>query len=408
MNQPAPTQPALLARGPVATVYAAFVDGKHVAWKVFPTKFDRRTLAAVERDRAKLSALRAPILPVDEVERWDGQHALRMELCTESLTTRIQRIGPLPVADTVLLAHSLALALAAAHGAGVLHGAVNPDNVLFRASGEPVLADFGVPLREAFPRDPLHAIEFVSPETMRTSTVTGHTDLYGLGAVLHVCLTGRSPHPGRLGEQQGERVLRVLRSPVPAISRPDVPVSLATVVARLLAAEVGNRPSDAASVAKRFADMLPERPADGALPLQRNDYLSPPVPTKPPRRRQLATAGIGLFVLALAAVLILLLHNNSTPQAAPAAPAVDLAIPQDFTDHVVLNWTTGRPLNFFVVVVKTDGQPNKYPVAGRNHTITVPVDPARKYCFLVRGTDESANQVYESRPAAVRGANCQR
>jgi serine/threonine protein kinase len=404
MNQPAPTQPALLARGPVATVYAVFVDGEHVAWKVFPAKFDRRTLAAVDRDRTRLSALRAPILPVDEVERWNGQHALRMALCAESLAKRIQRTGPLPVADTAVLGHSLALALAAAHGVGVLHGAVNPDNVLFRASGEPVLADFGVALREAFPRDPLHAIEYVSPETMRTSTVTEHTDLYGLGAVLHVCLTGRSPHPGRLGEQQGERVLRVLRSPVPAISRPDVPVSLATVVARLLAAEVGNRPADAASVASRLADLLPDRPA-----VQRDDYVSPPAPTKPPRRRRLVAGGIGLLVVALAAVLVLLLHNNSTPpQAAAAAPVVDLATPQDFTDHVVLNWTSRRPLNFFVVVVKTDGQPNKYPVAGQSHTMTVQVDPARKYCFLIRGSDGTENQVYESRPAAVRGAHCQR
>src|SRR5712692_8817815 len=102
-------QPALLGRGPVATVHAALVAGKPVAWKVFPAKFDRRTLAAVERDRAKLNALSAPILPVDGIERWDGRHALRMELCQESLAARIQRTGSLPVVDTVLLGHSLAV-----------------------------------------------------------------------------------------------------------------------------------------------------------------------------------------------------------------------------------------------------------------------------------------------------------
>jgi serine/threonine protein kinase len=394
MNHPAP-----LTRGPVATVHAALVAGKPVAWKVFPAKFDRRTLAAVERDRTKLGALSAPILPVDGVERWDGQHVLRMELCAESLAARIQRAGPLPVADTVVLGHSLALALAAAHGAGVLHGAVNPDNVLFRAADEPVLADFGVALREAFPRDPLHAIDYVSPETMRTSTVAEHTDLYGLGAVLHVCLTGRSPHPGRLGEQQGERVLRVLRSPVPAISRPDVPVSLATVVARLLAAEVRNRPPDAAWVVTRLADMLPQRP-DGAP-----DHISPPAPTVPPKRRRLLAAGIALLAL-LAVVLVLLLHNNSAaPAAAPAVltTGIDLATPQDLTDHVVLDWTSQRTLDF-TVVVEAAGRPNSYPLAKRNHTMTVPVDPARKYCFLVRGTD--GNQIYLSRPAPIRGATC--
>jgi serine/threonine protein kinase len=319
-----------------------------------------------------------------------------MELCAESLAARIQRAGPLPVADTVVLGHSLALALAAAHGAGVLHGAVHPNNVLFRAPDEPVLADFGVALREAFPRDPLHAIEYVSPETMRTSTVAEHTDLYGLGAVLHVALTGRSPHPGRLGEQQGERVLRVLRSPVPAISRPDVPVSLATVVARLLAGEVRNRPPDATWVATRLAELLPQRPPDP---------IAPP-PVGPPRSRRLLVGGIGMLVL-LAVVLVLVLHNNSGARAAPPqatiTAGIDLAPPQDLTNHIVLNWTSRRTLTF-AVVVEEDGRPNRYPVAGQNHTMTVPVDPARKYCFVIRGSD--VNGIYLSRPAAVRGAAC--
>jgi serine/threonine protein kinase len=396
MNQPTP-----FASGPVATVHAALVEGEPVAWKVFPARFDRRTLRTVERDRTRLRALSAPILPVDAVERWDGRHALRMALCAESLAARIERTGSLPVAETLVLGHSLALALAAAHRVGVLHGAVNPDNVLFRASGSPVLADFGVALREAFPRDPSHGIEYVAPETMRTSTVTAHADLYGLGAVLHVCLTGRSPHPGRLGEQQGERVLRVLRSPVPAISRPDVPVSLATVVARLLAAETGNRPPDAAWVVTRLADMLPQRPADEPR------HISPPVPVVPPRGRRLLTVGIGLLVL-LAVMLVLVLHNNSG-QRADARPAdvvttgIDLATPQDLTDRVVLRWTTRQTLDF-AVIVEEAGRPDSYPSAQRNRTITVPVDPARKYCFLIRGTD--GNQIYLSRPAPIRGATC--
>ena len=65
----------LVGRGPVAEVYA--VEGTAV--KLFPGKFDRRTLAAIERDRTKLAT--APILPVDGVEVVRDRHALRMELC---------------------------------------------------------------------------------------------------------------------------------------------------------------------------------------------------------------------------------------------------------------------------------------------------------------------------------------
>ena len=44
------------------------------------------------------------------------------------------------------------------------------------------------------------------------------------------------------------------------------------------------------------------------------------------------------------------------------------------------------------------------PVQSYEGMFTVPVDPALKYCFRVRGTD--GNRVYQSRTVAIRGANC--
>lgn len=244
-----------LRRGPVATLYSG---PSGAGFKVFPGRFDRKTLAAAERVRRRLATVPAgtPILPVDAIELLDdGRHALRMELCRGSLATLVAADGPLAVAEVVALGRALSGALAVAHGLGIPHGGVNPNNVLFRAPGQPLLADFGIALRHAFPRDPVHLIEFVSPETLRTDSVDERTDLYGLGAVLHFALTGEPPHPGRLGEQPGERVLRVLNSPVPAINRADVPVGLSTMVARMLAADPANRPSGMAAVAEQFAGM---------------------------------------------------------------------------------------------------------------------------------------------------------
>ena len=250
------TQPVELDRGPVATVYTGWHAGKPVVWKVFPGRFDRRTLFGVRRDQARLSALRAPILRIDAVEHWENRQAVRMELCAESLAARVHRAGPLPVADVVSLGHHLALGLTAAHRAGVLHGGVHPGNGLFKASGQPVLSDFGVELRTAFPRDPLRAIEYVSPETLRSGKVTEQSDLYGLGAVLYFALTGGAPHPGRPGEQPGERAPRVLHGPAPEIGRPGVPEALVTVITSLLAGEV----SDAAWVLTRLAGLRPRQP----------------------------------------------------------------------------------------------------------------------------------------------------
>ncbi|GAB3460359.1 serine/threonine protein kinase [Actinophytocola sediminis] len=252
-----------IADGPVATVYSGHRAGVPVALKVFPKRFDKRTMSAFTKEQAKLSTVRriTSVLMVDGVEDLPtGEPALRMELCTQSLAGLIERSGPLAAADVAVLGRAMAVAMAAAHGVGVVHGGVSPSNVLFRENGEPALGDFGVTLRQAFTRDPLHAIEYLPPETLRTGTLDELTDLYGLGAVLHFALTGRSPHPGRLGEQPGERVLRILGEPVPALNRPDVPVGLSTLVARLLAAIPEHRPGEAATVADQLTFMLPDPP----------------------------------------------------------------------------------------------------------------------------------------------------
>lgn len=298
-----------LGDGPVATVYSGHHDGAPVALKVFPKQFDKRTMTAFTKEQSLLSGLRrvASILPVDAVDEVEGKPALRMELCPDSLASFVDSGGPLPAADVVALGRAVALALAAAHDVGVVHGGLSPHNVLFRASGEPVVSDFGLTLRQALARDPLHAIEFLPPETLRAGTLTRSTDLYSLGALLHYALVGRTPHPGRLGEQPGERVLRILGKPVPAINAPDVPVAMATLVARLLAADPTHRPADATEVAARLGGMLPDVPAEpepdfddfagapeattrdtslwGALARRENTRPQPPrepVPVEPP------------------------------------------------------------------------------------------------------------------------------
>ncbi|MCT2585889.1 protein kinase domain-containing protein [Actinophytocola gossypii] len=270
--------------GPVATVYSGQRAGVPVAWKVFPKRPDKRTLTAYNKEQAKLSAVRgvSSILPVDGVDELDtGELAVRMELCTQSLAALVDRVGQLPHPDVVVLGRAVALALATAHESGVVHGGISPHNILFRRTGEPVLADFGVTLRHAFARDPLYAIEFLPPETLRTGELNPSTDLYGLGAVLHYALSGRSPHPGRLGEQPGERVLRILGEPVPAINAPNVPVGLSTLVARLLATDPTRRPEDTRAVADQLADMLPDAPPRPATD-DFDDFDGPQLPPPPP------------------------------------------------------------------------------------------------------------------------------
>jgi eukaryotic-like serine/threonine-protein kinase len=437
---------SLLRDGPVASVYVSRHAGVPVALKVFPRKFDKRTTAAFEREQAALAG--PSILSVDAVDEVaGGRHALRMELCPQSLAGLVERVGPLTPADVVMLGRAMGLALATAHRAGVVHGGVSPSNVLFRESGEPVVADFGVTLRHAFARDPLHTIGYLAPETLRTGTLSERTDLYGVGAVLHFALTGRSPHLGRLGEQPGDQVLRILSEAAPMINRPDVPIELSTLIARLLAPEPQHRPPDAAAVADHlaglllqprsvstvedFGDLAASSPGEAGAgdsdDLDHDDAGTPdrvsPMPAAaslgpphtPRHRIRYGLIAGGAILLGLLAVLsVLQLHDDpgeltTTPRlpvisgSDAIAVQLELAEPTDRGDHVELTWHSARTLDFAVVVAR-EGEPTRVLLAQRNRAMTVPVDPGRKYCFLIQATD--GNQVYESQPKPLRGAVC--
>ncbi|WP_409464312.1 serine/threonine-protein kinase [Amycolatopsis sp. GA6-003] len=241
----------LLAEGPVAKVYAGRLAGADVAVKVFDGVLDRDTAARFDRERKALAAVRGEraILPVDEAgELPGGRLGLRMELCPRSLAQLLD--GQLPVRDVLAVGWTVSAALAAAHQVGVVHGGVTPHNVLLRRSGELALADFGLALRRRFPRDPLHAVDYAAPETLRDDALSEATDLYGLGAVLYTALTGSSPFPRHTGQQRAERILQVFRDPVPPIRVPAAPPALTDLIGRLLAKDPADRPQDPAAVAE--------------------------------------------------------------------------------------------------------------------------------------------------------------
>ncbi|MBE1495551.1 hypothetical protein H4696_002651 [Amycolatopsis lexingtonensis] len=448
----------LLATGPIATVHAIRATGEAV--KVFPGPFDRDTLAGLERERKALAATGpAPsILPVLGVVDYPGGRAgVRMELCRGSLAGLLASGVRLPADAVLALGTAVASALAAAHGAGVLHGGVTPDNVLYRASGEFVLADFGQTLRRRFPRDPVHAVEYTAPETLRDDTLSPASDLYGLGAVLYSALTGAPPFPRRTGQQPGERILQVLREPVAPIHGADIPPGLSDVVTRLLAKEPDDRPADAAAVVTLLENLRdgvappvpaaeparPEaEPEPAAADVEFDDFAEEPRPAtpapappnpggrtlirtfggpaertaSPARRRTALSAGAGVVVAGLAVLPFFTGPDEVTGHALPIAPAAQpantaaapdihlaLAQPADLGDHVRLTWQADGDLDF-AVVVAGERIDTMVLVAHRQRAMEVPIDPARRYCFQIRATD--GKNVYTSTPIPIRGGHC--
>lgn len=448
-----------LGQGPAATVLAGVrATGEAFALKVYPGRIDRRTQAQLTRELGALTALRerVPVLVADAIEDLpDGRFALRMELCAQSLTELVSSFGPMSVPDALALGESLAAALAAAHGAGILHGGVTPGNVLFRPSGEAVLSDFGLTLRRAFPPDVERVVDYLPPETVRDGSADEGSDLYGLGAVLHLALAGYPPHAGQPGEREGERVLRVLgAAPVPPLARPGVPPGLTHLVSALLAKNPDARPIDAATVAARlgalsgsaspaqdhafddFSDFSDAggcpAPAPAPAPAQGHRPPAPPPPLgtpileygpgdkpKRPVRTGLVLAALAALAVLATAVVLLLVNDpeevavppatagTATPNAtsAPATPSVQLELlePADRGNYVELTWRSSEPLDFAISVAE-EGKDARTMFVQRNTTYRLPVDPVLKYCFRIQGAN--SNGVYESQPKPIREAIC--
>lgn len=115
-----------------------------------------------------------------------------------TLGHRVRTRGPLPPEATARVIRETALALAHAHGQGVVHRDVKPDNILIdRSTGSSFVTDFGIARFGAGPVSESHTVlgtpEFMSPEQARGLTLDARSDLYSLGVVGFYAASGRLP-----------------------------------------------------------------------------------------------------------------------------------------------------------------------------------------------------------------------
>jgi serine/threonine protein kinase len=170
----------------------------------------------------------------------------------ESLYDRLQREHRLSLEDALQITHDVAAALGYAHGRGVLHRDVKPENVLL-ARGRALIADFGL-ARAIGAADYQKLTEtglivgtvyYMSPEQLREDPdLDQRSDIYALGCILYEMLTGAPPYTGR---SITEVATRILRASVPSAQRLNagVPPAVDQAISRALSK----------SAAARFATM---------------------------------------------------------------------------------------------------------------------------------------------------------
>ncbi len=222
------------------------------------------------------------------------------------------RRGPLPARRAATVVRDVARAVAHLHGSGMLHRDLKPANVVFDAEGRPRLTDFGLAFDPDLERltqsgEAIGTPSFMAPEQITTALPTGEkialgppTDVYGLGAVLHACLTGCPPFASR---DVRSTLVAVLDEapPVPSGLAKDVPEPLDAVCARALAKLPGARYPTAAA----FADDLDLWLADRADEMR---ALSPtavgPEGRRRPERLAIAIVAAITVVSLIAAVAL--------------------------------------------------------------------------------------------------------
>ena len=214
---------APLGEGGMGQVYRArdTTLDRDVAIKVLPEDFasDANRLARFERETKLLASLNHPnIATIFGFEESDGVRFIAMELVEgQSLAERIEASGRIEVDEALEIARRIALALEAAHEAGVIHRDLKPANVQVAIDGTVKVLDFG--LAKAYEVDGsepsselsqsptmmaatgtgviMGTAPYMSPEQARGLAVDKRADIWAFGCVLYEMLTGKTVFGGK-------------------------------------------------------------------------------------------------------------------------------------------------------------------------------------------------------------------
>jgi serine/threonine protein kinase len=362
-----------LGRGGMGVVYLAHnrFMGRDEVLKVMDRNLMQRpdVIERFEREIRAVARLRHPnIVTAYAAFPCAGTIVFAMEyVAGDDLARVVKTGGPLPVSHACYYAYQVALALQHANEHGTVHRDIKPGNLmLFRRGNRPIVKvlDFGLAkvnlesktigcqqIEMAAPQESacgltlegqvLGTPQFIAPEQIADSQSADiRADIYSLGCTLYCLVTGRPPFEAKTLYDVIQAHRTIDAQPL-NIRRPEVPASLAAVVARMMAKSPGRRfqtPGEVALALKPFftkratlaspsADITPSRreaaPTDATEDRPESTQESKPGLVSQPRsfrpsRRTMVTLAF-ILIGALGTLLLSIHHGGRWPPATPQA-----------------------------------------------------------------------------------------
>jgi serine/threonine protein kinase len=284
--------------------------------------------------------------------------------------------GPLEWREAFRLAGRLAEALHHAHARGVVHRDIKPGNVMVLPTGDPKIMDFGIAKLSTSQLTAAGEFfgtpSYMSPEQALGESVDGRSDIFSLGSVLYLMVTGAKAFDAPSVPAVLNRVARH-DPPPPSRLVPSLPADVDHVIMRALSKRASERYPDGRTMAEDIEDVLAGRPPRyrqtplpdwagsslAALSVDEDPTLNPATSTiqtaaSPPwgRRGVLALVGLGV-----AAAVALLKISGREPSPAPStATASPAAVPTPVPSPAQVVLTLDHPFKTGTLTVWVDDQ----------------------------------------------------